>query len=179
MSDKNVGPGRPTASEYHEFYDTYVSKVPEGDIFKILGAGLEETLALLKDLPEDRETFAYESGKWTVREVLGHMVDTERLFGFRALWMARGDQQGQPGMDQDAWNAVSTANERSVADHLEELALVRRSNLAMFRGFDDECWKRIGNASGFPFAVRAFPFILAGHEIHHRQVLAERYLADG
>lgn len=168
---------RPEPTEYHEFYSTYVDKVPAGDIFEILKTGLEETVRLFSQCSGDRETYAYEPGKWTVRELLGHMTDTERLFGFRALWIARGDQQNQPGMDQDLWARESNAAERPLAEQLEEFSLVRRANLALLGGFDPSVWGKTGNASGFSFTVRAFPFILAGHEIHHRLVLAERYLA--
>ena len=170
---------RPSKDEYNEFYETYVSKVPAGDIFQILEQGLDTTLDLLRGVSGDRERHAYADGKWTIREVVGHMLDTERLFGFRTLWMARGDTQNQPGMDQDAWNAASSADDRPLAEMLDELSLVRRSHLAMFRAFTDEDWSRVGNASGFPFTVRALPYIMAGHEIHHRQVLAERYLNGG
>ena len=167
---------KPNTGEYHEFYETYVSKVPDGDIFQILEEGLKATEDLLRGVPSELETHAYAEGKWNVREVLGHMIDTERLFGFRAMWIARGDQQEQPGMDQDAWGALSSARERPLADLVEEFSLVRRGHLLMFKGFRDEDWARTGNASGFRFTARAFPFIMAGHEIHHRQVLAARYL---
>ena len=168
---------RPTAADYNEFYDTYVSKVPSGDVMTVLEESLAETIDLLQGVPEELETHAYAPGKWTIREVLGHMVDTERLFGFRALWMARGDEQDQPGMDQDLWNRASSARDRPLADLLEELSLVRRGHLLLFRSFSEDEWNRTGRASGFPFTVLAFPYILAGHEIHHRRVLADRYLA--
>ncbi len=167
---------RPSTGEYHEYYETYVGKVPDGDIFQILEQELKITEDLLRGVPSELETHAYDEGKWTVREVLGHMLDTERVFGFRALWMARGDQQGQPGMDQDAWGALSNARDRPLVDLTEEFSLARRGHLLMFRGFREEDWARTGTASGFLFTARAFPFIMAGHEIHHRQVLAARYL---
>lgn len=167
---------RPETHEYHEFYSTYVDQVPTGDIFEILERGAPETERLFSQCLGERETYAYEPGKWTVRELLGHMTDTERLFGFRALWTARGDRQEQPGMDQDLWAAESNASQRPLADHLEEFRLVRQANLVMLRGFDSAVWSKTGTASGCTFTVRAFPFILAGHEIHHRRILAERYL---
>lgn len=167
---------RPEPSEYHAFYSTYVDKVPDGDIFEILESGLQETVDLFGRFSGDRETFAYEPGKWTVRELLGHMTDAERLFGFRALWMARGDQQSQPGMDQNDWAAASNAGQRPLAEQLAEFDLARRSNLAMLRGFDAADWGKTGTASDCMFTVRAFPFILAGHEIHHQLIVSERYL---
>lgn len=168
---------RPDATDYHEFYETYVSKVPPGDIFQILEDGLAETVRLLGGVPQELEEHAYAPGKWTLREVVGHMIDAERLFGFRALWIARGDEQEQPGMDQEAWNRASNARNRPLVDLVEEFTLVRRGHLLMLRGFTEEDAERTGLASGFSFTARAFPYILAGHEIHHRQVLADRYLA--
>ncbi len=167
---------RPSTHEYHQYYETYVGKVPNGDIFQILERQLEATESLLRGVPAELETHAYAEGKWSVREVLGHMLDTERLFGFRTLWIARGDQQEQPGMDQDNWGALSNAKVRPLTDLVEEFSLVRRGHLLMFRGLTDDDWMRTGTASGFRFTARAFPFIMAGHEIHHRQVLADRYL---
>lgn len=167
---------RPTLhKDYNEFYQTYVGKVPEGDVLALLSEGPVITGELLSGLSVEQETYAYAPGKWTVREVLGHMLDTERLFAYRALSIARDAQQVLPGMDQDVWASASSAADRPVSDQLAEWELVRRGNVAMFRGFGPRQWSQVGSASGFPFAVRAFPFVMAGHEIHHCQVLAERY----
>lgn len=167
----------PARDEYHEYYWTYVSKVPEGDILQILEDSFGTTEALLNGLPADKGTYRYAPGKWTICELMGHILDTERLFAYRALSMARNDPAELPGMDQDIWADNCNAGNRSLTDLVDELGHVRRANIAMFRGFADDVWDRKGIASDVSFTVRSFPYILAGHEIHHRQVIEERYLS--
>jgi uncharacterized damage-inducible protein DinB len=159
------------------FYFTYIDKVPQGNVLDLLVSSFDGTRELLADLSSSDENFTYESGKWTIRDVLGHMVDTERVFGFRALHMARGSDGALPSMDQEVWARKAQASLRPVAEMLDEMAAIRRSHVAMFRSFDAEAWERVGTASSYPFRVRAFPFILVGHELHHQLILAERYLA--
>lgn len=168
---------RPDTTEYDGFYDTYVSKVPEGDVMELLETSLRRTQELLAGLPAEWESFAYEDGKWTIREVLGHMADTERVFSYRALSFARRDPAPLPGMDQNQWLADSNAGSRSLPSLLADFASVRRASLALFDGFGEEVWDLRGTASGCDFSVRSFPYIIAGHEIHHQGVLEERYLA--
>ena len=168
---------RAERDECDSFYWTYVDKVPEGDLLEILEHSLAETRALLGSVPRDREQHAYTDGKWTVREVVGHIIDAERLFGARAFWFARAAGGELPGMDQDDFAAVSNAGERPLAQLLEELTALRRAHLAMFAGFDEAAWARRGKASGCEFTVRALAAILAGHEIHHRAVLRDKYLS--
>jgi hypothetical protein len=159
-----------------DYYFTYIDQVPGGDVMTVLENGVAETRRALSGLSEEQERHRYAPGKWTVREVLGHVVDAERVFGFRAFHMARGDAAPLPGMDQDVFAAAAGAADRPLADLLDELDVVRRGHLALFRGFGPEAWERTGVASGVPFRVRAIPFIMAGHEIHHRRVIQERYL---
>ena len=169
---------RPTKSsaDAADYYFTYIDKVPDGDVMTLLETGVTETRRALSGVSAERERHRYAPGKWTLREVLGHVVDAERVFGFRAFHIARGDSAPLPGMEQDDFAAASGADDRPLADLLDELDLVRRGHLALFRSFGAEAWERSGVASGVPFRVRAIPFILAGHEIHHRRVLVERYL---
>jgi len=167
---------RPQPAEYNEYYSLYVNQVPDGDILQILGNGVKRTAGLLGGLPAEWETYRYEPGKWSVREVLGHVIDVERVFAYRALAIARADSTPLPGMDQDVWSAASNAADRPLARQLEDLRSARASSIALFESFDDAVWEKSGTASGFPFTVRTFPWILAGHEIHHRRVLEERYL---
>ena len=159
------------------FYRTYTDKVPAGDVLHTLADNGRQTAALLRSVPNQRETYAYAEGKWTVRELVGHMIDTERLFAFRAFWFARGDAGPLPGMDENAFASVSNAGSRPLPQLISEFDNVRASSLSLFRSFDDAAWVRTGDASGFPVTVRALPFIVAGHEIHHRRVLQERYLS--
>ena len=168
---------RPDSTEYAEYYGLYVNQVPEGEIFEILKQGVALTAETLEGIPEDRETYRYRDDRWSIREVMGHVVDVEWLFSYRALSIARADPAELPGMDQDPWAVASNANERTLAALLEDLARVRASSVALFESFTGDIWDRRGKASDCEFTVRAFPYILAGHEIHHRRVLEEKYLA--
>lgn len=167
---------RPTAADAAPFYFTYIDKVPEGDVLAILESGVAETRRLLAGLDPDRERHRYAPGKWSIREVVGHMVDAERVFGYRAFHVARGDVSPLPGMDEKDYAAASGADRRPLAELLDEFDLLRRAHLALFRALDAEAWGRTGTASGHAVRARALPFILAGHEIHHRGILAERYI---
>lgn len=171
-------PGRPEPSEYHDAYAGYVEQVPEGPILELLESELEITLGVLSRVPAEMEEHRYAPDKWSVREVVGHVLDSERLFGYRALSIARDDPASLPSMDQEQWAANSSHGRRPLIELAAELELLRRSHLLMFRGFSEEAWRRRGVASGREFSVRSFPWILVGHEIHHRTVLRERYLSD-
>jgi len=167
---------RPDASEYNAYYGLYVGQVPAGDVFTSLREGVRETVALLAELPPEWGGFRYAEGKWTLAEVLGHVIDTERVFAYRGLCIARGETADLPSMDQDLYAANSNAGERSLQSLLAELAAVRGASVTLFAGIDPAVATRGGRASGFPFTVRAFPWIIAGHEIHHRKVIEERYV---
>lgn len=167
---------RPEDREYAEYYRQYVGLVPDGDILETLRDQLGETLALLQGLPEDRETYRYAEGKWSLREVIGHLLDTERVFAFRALAMARSAEVELPGMDQDEWADTSDAGQRPLDDLAAEWAALRRANVHMFASMDAATGERTGVASGFSFTVRSFPWIIAGHELWHRQSIARDYL---
>jgi len=167
---------RPAPDDAASYYFTYIDQVPPGDVLEVLAGGVADTRRLLAGLDAAGEQHRYAADKWSVAEVIGHVLDTERVFGYRAFHIARGDAAPLPGMDQDAYAATAGAARRPLADLLDELAAVRDGNLRLFRGLDAEAWERTGTASGVVFRVRAIPFILAGHEIHHRRILAERYL---
>jgi uncharacterized damage-inducible protein DinB len=167
---------RPAADEYNEYYSRYIDLVPDGDILATLTAQMAETQKLLASVPAEREGYRYAEGKWSIREVVGHLVDTEHLFAFRALWAARGAEGQQPSMEQDEWAVASNAGERPLADLAEEWAALRRAVVLMCAGFDEKAWSRRGVAGGNAFSVRAAVWIMAGHELHHRKVLAREYL---
>lgn len=169
---------RPDASEHLPYYGKYVALVPDGDLIAMLRAQLDETLALVRGLPEAQGGHRYAPGKWSIREVLGHVIDTERVFAYRALRIARGDATPMEGFDENAYAAASDADGRTLADLAEELQHVRLGNIAFFRALSGEALARRGTANGAEVTVRALAWILAGHELHHRGLLHERYLAD-
>jgi len=169
---------RPRAGEYNEYYHRYIAMVPDGNIVEALQRQMEETHALLQSVPADREVYRYAEGKWSIREVVGHLIDTERLFAFRALWFARGEGAEMAGMDQETWARNSNATERPLADLADEWAALRRANVLMFGSFDAATGTLSGVASGFDVTVRALVWMMAGHELHHRMLLLRDYLGE-
>ena len=167
---------RPAKGEYEDYYDVYVSKVPDGDILENLAGQIDDTMKLLGGISEDKASHRYETDKWSIKQLAGHVCDVERIFSYRALAFARGDKAPLPGMEQDDYVAGANFDQRTLADIASEFQAVRTSSLAMFRSFDDDIIARVGNASGFDFTVRSITYILAGHERHHMKVLTERYL---
>lgn len=166
---------RPDRSEYVDYYHLYVSRVPDGDILKTLLAQRDEFVSRLQSIPEDRGDYRYAEGKWTVKELIGHLLDTERVLGFRALAFARGDRTPLPGFAQDDYVAGGNFADRAIADLAAEFESMRTSHLVLFRSFDDEIWLRRGTASGYEFTTRAVAWIMAGHLMHHEAVLLDRY----
>ncbi|MGD8278697.1 MAG: DinB family protein [Gemmatimonadota bacterium] len=166
---------RPAPDEHAPYFSTYIDQVPDGDITELLATQVEQTIRLLAAVAPERETYRYAPGKWSVREVIGHVIDTERVFAARALWFARKAEGAMPSMDQNPWAATSNAGARPLADLIAELRAVREASLALFASFDDEIWLRRGVASGNEFTVRAIAWIIAGHERHHRAILQREY----
>lgn len=168
---------RPASDEYASFYSTYIDLVPEGDVLEGLAAQFDRLGALLTPLDDAAASRSYEAGKWSLKEVLGHMIDTERLFSFRALAFARQPGLDLPGCDQDEWAKDAGFEGRSLSDLLAELAAVRRASLILFASFDPEQLSQAGLVEGNRLSVRALVYIVAGHDLHHQAVLAERYLS--
>ena len=166
---------RPAADESAPFYRGYIDQVPGEQIGEYLRTQAAEVERLLGPLDDAAARFRYAPGKWSVREVVGHLSDAERVFAYRALTIARGDRTALPAFEEDAWAAVSNADSRSLADLVGELRAVRAATLALFRSFGAAEWERTGTASGKHLAVRTLPYIIAGHERHHVAVLRERY----
>ena len=169
-------PARPSLSEYNAYYQPYVSEAPGNDVLATLAAQRDATAALLAGIPEAKAGFRYAPGKWSVREVIGHLADSERVFSYRALRVARADTTPLPGFDENAWMPEAGFDRRTLADVAAEFRTVRDSTLALFHGFDASAWPRLGTASGHPISARALAWIISGHEAHHLRVLAERYL---
>jgi hypothetical protein len=167
---------RPERNEAAEYYFTYIEKVRDGDIVRILESQGPETLTLLRGISEEKSLHRYEPGKWTIRDVMAHVNDTERVFVFRALWFARECEGALPSFDQNVAVPTAAANERSWRSHVDEFEQVRAATVAFFRNVPSGAWSRRGVASGYEFTVRALAFITAGHAAHHMKILRERYL---
>jgi len=166
----------PDETEFAKYYVTYISQVPDGDIRRTLETQETDTLQLLRGISEERSLHKYAAGKWTIREVVSHINDTERMFVFRAMWFARGFDSALPSFDQEIAIRGAAADGRSLASHVEEFRAVRAGTVTLFRNLPDEAWTRRGVASGNPFTVRALAYIAAGHLAHHVRLLRERYL---
>jgi len=168
--------GRPLTGDYVPFHETYISKVGDGNIVDILQNQQESTCQFLKAIPEDKAGYAYADGKWTVKQCIGHMTDTERVMAYRAMRFARNDDTELPGFDQDEYVANSRHNEFELADLIEEFRLTRMANLYFYKSLNAEEKQRFGLASGNRVTVNALLYIIAGHELHHLQIFKERYL---
>lgn len=166
----------PERTEAAPYYFTYIDRVPKGDIVGILTSQLDETVAFLGRISEEKSLHRYGPDKWTIREAWNHVSDTERAFAFRALWFARGFDSPLPSYDQEISAAGAHANDYSWASHIEDFRAVRAATLTFFRNLPAEAWSRRGIASNNPFTVRALAYIIAGHIVHHRTILEERYL---
>lgn len=166
----------PADGEYNPYYVKYVSLVTETDIVGVLEGQCDEIEKIYGSLPDERGTYSYADGKWTIKEALSHLIDAERIFAYRALRISRGDETPIEGFEQDGYIENSYANERSFADLKDELLECRRANLRQFRNLKDGDWKRMGIASGSPVSVRALAYIMAGHIRHHFAIHNERYL---
>lgn len=167
---------RPAADEHPPYYSTYIDKVPDGDLVRILGDQVAAVLTLFRGIDEDRGNHAYAPGKWTIKEVLGHIADTERVMAYRALTFARGDTASLPSFDENSWAPAGRFGDRTVASLLDEWVAVRSSTVAMLSGLPAEAIGRSGVASGKPISVRALAYIIAGHLIHHLGIIEDRYL---
>jgi uncharacterized damage-inducible protein DinB len=175
MGDLTIG--RPAETEYAPYYGKYVSLVAGDDVLASLGDGLPVTLALLRSVPEERANLRYAPGKWSIKELLGHMIDTERIFAYRALRFARGDTTPLSGFEQEDYIRNASFDACSLAALVAEFESVRRATLFLFKHLDGEAWMRNGVASESGVSVRALAYIIAGHELHHTGVLRDRYLS--
>lgn len=167
---------RPTSGEYAPYYARYIDLVPEGSVVETLRRQIAGTSAMLKGLPVEKAGHRYAPGKWSVKEVVGHLADAERVFAYRALRFARNDATPLPGFDENAYAASASYDARLLADVLAEFVAVRAATAALFTTFDETAFGRQGIANGVPVSVRALAWIIAGHELHHRAILRDRYL---
>ena len=167
---------RPSEGEFLPYYERYIALVPAGDVLSTLDAQMSETQDLLRGLPASIATYRYAPDKWSVNEVIGHVVDSERIFASRALRFARDDPMPLPGFEQDDYVRNSKFDSYPLAELAAELDSVRRTTLFLFKHLEESAWMRRGIANNAEVSVRALAYIIAGHELHHRQMLVARYL---
>jgi hypothetical protein len=166
---------RPAPDEFAPFYAGYISRVPEGGLVDLMRRVGDDTSRLLSQVDESRTGHAYATGKWTIREVAGHLCDAERIFGYRALRFARGDQAELQGFDENTYVPAGEFEKRTLASVVQELGAVRRATIELFGNLPADAWTRRGTANGNSISVRAIATVIVGHELHHRGILQERY----
>ncbi|MDQ3282650.1 MAG: DinB family protein [Acidobacteriota bacterium] len=169
---------RPATTDHAAHFNRYIERVPEDDILSVIEQQSSETQKMLSSLDETRASFRYEAGKWSVKEVIGHLVDAERILGYRALAISRGETQSLPGWDEDEYVRNAHFDTWRIGDLAEAYAVARRTNIVFFRNLPDEAWDRRGVANGNPVTARALAFVLVGHERHHLAILRERYRVE-
>lgn len=163
-------------SEYNPFYQTYIMALGNVELLEEIKNGKDAFLSIFKEIPEEKLNYAYAEGKWSLAEALVHMIDTERIFQYRALCIARNDKTPLPGFDQDNYVPFSNAANRSKLSLIREYKAVREATISLFTSFDNDAIKRVGLASGSKMSVRALGFIICGHQAHHLRIIQERYL---
>jgi len=172
----NFAMQRPDASEYAPYYGKYIELVPGNDVLSALRGQIGDTLGTLREVSDADSLRRYAEGKWSLREVAGHLMDTERIMAYRALRIARNDATPLAGFDQDPYIAAAGFDRRDWNGLIDEFEAVRRSNVLLFEGLEGEAWARLGVTNGNGISVRALGYIIAGHELHHMRIVRERYL---
>lgn len=167
---------RPLNNEYPNYYEPYVSLVPEGDLVEILKESLQQTVNLFEGITEEDGLFRYAPGKWSVKEVLGHITDTERIMSYRLLRVSRGDQTPLAGFDENDYVAAAQSNLLPMENLLHDFITTRNATIALIQNTPAGAWETIGNANGLEITTRAIAYIIAGHQIHHCKIMTERYL---
>jgi hypothetical protein len=168
--------GLPQRTEAAQYYFTYIDLISGDDILQTMGVQLDDTAALLGGMSEEKSLYRYAPDKWSIRQVISHVNDTERVFAFRAMWFARGFSEPLPSFDQNIAVNAAGADERSLASHVQEFRKIREATIVLFRNLPAEAWVRSGVASGNSVTVNALAYIIAGHVAHHLAILRERYL---
>lgn len=166
---------RPQPGDYNAYYETYISLVKGDDVLAALESNYKNTQHFLKSIPEENGDYRYASGKWSVKQVIMHMSDTERVFAYRALRIARADTTPLPGYDENIWAENYAAEKRTLSDVVEEFLSLRQSTIHLVKSFDEKMFLRKGTANNNPASVIALVYVIAGHELHHLNVLKERY----
>ena len=166
----------PEETEYPSYFHPYIARVEGEDILIALKNQIEHTIEILSDIPDEKGTYRYEEGKWSINELVGHLIDTERIMAYRALRIARNDQTPLSGFEQDDYIENSEFDSCQLSNLTKEFEIVRASNIMMLNNLNEEAWNRVGMASDNLFSVKAAAYVLAGHELHHIDILRTRYL---
>jgi uncharacterized damage-inducible protein DinB len=166
---------RPAKGDYSEYYQQYIDLVKDDNILKVLTEQNKETQNILNSFPKDKGEFRYAEGKWTIKEIIGHLMDVERIFAYRALSIARGEKKSLPGFDQDEYAKNGMFNQGTLSDLNYEFRLLRECNILLFKGLDKSVWQNRGLANDTEVTVLALMYMIAGHEKHHTNILNERY----
>lgn len=169
-------PSQLSDTEFAPFYQSYISLANEGDLVEELEISVHEFIKFVQNIPMDKFDYRYAEGKWTIKDIIQHLIDSERVFAYRALRIARNDKTPLPGFEENSFANEANGNDRKLQEMLTELALVRQSTIFLFKNFSDEVLQRIGTASEKAVSVRALGFIIIGHQKHHQKVFEERYL---
>ena len=163
-------------NEYAPYYQPYVELVPEGDLIQLLSEQMEQTIAALEKITDTQAEFRYAEGKWSIKEVIGHMIDTERIMAYRLLAIARGERRNLPGFNEEEYVQQASFTKQTVEELLQNLSIVRQSTIVLLKSLCSEEWLRRGSANDCDITVRALAVIIAGHELHHRNIISERYM---
>lgn len=167
---------RPAATDYPAYFDTYIRLVEEADLAELMARQIDETMTYYRGLTEAQTQLRYAPDKWTVKQVLGHLADTERVMQYRAFGVARGDQNSFPSFEQDDYVATANSDGRTWTSLLDDLKAVRQSSVQLFRGLDDTALDRVGKVNQKAMTARALGYIIVGHERHHLAILKDRYI---
>ena len=169
---------RPDKSEYPEYFEAYIKRVPGEAVLKKLQDSILDLQEILAEVPEEFQNFSYAPGKWTLKDVIGHVIDTERIMAYRALRFARNDKVELPGYDQDIYVPNANYNSRTLYEIAHEFGVVRESNLILFKSLTEDALMRKGRANNWDMSVRAIIYVVSGHELHHLNVLQTKYLPE-
>lgn len=167
---------KPESNEYHKFFAGYVSQVEDSNVLEFIISQKDEFIQFIKAIPDDRYNYAYAESKWTVKQLLRHIIDAERMFGYRAMSIARGEKAKLPGFDDHLYVEMADDSKNSIEDMLKEFESLREGHIQMISNFTSQATERMGNANGTDVSVRAIIYIIAGHVAHHKQIITERYL---
>ncbi|MBC8047817.1 MAG: DinB family protein [Fimbriimonadaceae bacterium] len=167
---------KPVVGEYPPYYLKYIERVPDGDIIEILSTQINQNISFLKNLPPEKLNYRYAEGKWTIKQIVQHLIDGERVFSYRALRFARNDKTALPGFEENEYADEAQVDNREFSELLSEFEAVRNATLCLLKSFGDEELSRTGIANDNPISVRSICYIIAGHELHHIAIIKERYL---